>query len=89
MEPIKSIELVGLTPKAIDKMIEYQIKETAQANQLKELYQNNPIILSVSSITFFCIMVCKSFNENQQVMTEGLRTYTRITAFLIQVTEVI
>lgn len=85
MDPKKAVEVIGLTPKTIREMVDNQLSD--QAEKLHSILDDNQILLSVSSITFFCMMLCNSFKADDKFEdhTNRLKTYTRITAFLIQV----
>lgn len=84
---MRKCEVIGLTPETIKKMVDSKLQDKNKADRLKHILEENAILSSISSISFFCMMLCKSFHDDAEFEdhTKGAETYTRIMAFLIQV----
>ena len=74
---------MGLTR---DRVIEFVEKNVSskRVEEVRQALQNNPILMSVSSITFYCAALCKVLGRDD-VTTKDLRTYTQITAYIMEV----
>ena len=77
------VELMGLTRDSIDKFVERNVSLDRQVF-VKQTLENNPILLSVSSITFYCAALCQLLEKHGQ-LPESFTTYTQITAYIMQV----
>ena len=76
------IDVFGLVPENIMHFVELNVNLRRQS-VVKETLLRNPVLLSISSITFYCGALAKIFEEDENVDVSGLTTYTRITAFIL------
>ena len=76
-------ELMGLTRERVMEFVERNAHE-ARRKFIKETLNKNPILLSVSAITFYCAALCQVFGDLDGVPVK-LSTYTQITAYIMQV----
>ena len=77
------VELMGLTRGRVMEFVERNV-EPERKELVKKTLENNPILLSVSAITFYCAALCKVLGK-EGTINVTLRTYTRITAYIMQV----
>ena len=77
------IELMGLTRAGVDKFIEKNVEEKRK-DFVRQTLSNNPILMSVSSITFYCAALCELLVDGQMGDFQ-LTTYTQITAYIVKV----
>ena len=77
------IELMGLTQ---ERVMEFVDKYVAKIKRefVKKTLKNNPILLSVCAITFYCAALCELLIDEKVVPTE-LTTYSWITFRILQV----
>ena len=80
---LKLIELMGLTRDRVMKFVEKNTPEN-KIEFVKQTLNNNPVLMSVSAITFYCAALCKVLIDEDTV-PDKLTTYTRITAYIMQV----
>ena len=76
------VDVLGLTPEKVMQYVEQNICPERQ-HIVKETLSRNPILLSICSITFYCAAICKIIEEDEEIDSDMLSTYTRITAFII------
>ena len=79
----KKLELMGLTQDRVIKFVKQNVSKD-RIEEVRQALQNNPILMSVSSITFYCAALCKVLGRDD-VTTKDLRTYTQITAYIMEV----
>ena len=77
------IELMGLTRERVMEFIEKNVPKPRR-DFVRQTMLNNPVLLSVSSITFYCAALCELLVEDD-VVPEKFTTYTQITAHIMQV----
>ena len=77
------VELLGLTR---ERVIEFVDKNAAEEKRqiIKQTLIKNPILLSVSAITFYCAALCQVLGDLDGVPVK-LSTYTQITTYIMQV----
>lgn len=75
-------EIRGLSQKNIRDYIvkTYPKKQSAILEALK----GNPIVMSVCAITFYCTVISEVLNDDPTLSTQGIDTYTRLQAFILQ-----
>lgn len=59
-----------------------------KVDKVKEtIIEDNPILLSVCTITFFCMMVCRALVDGYKTINVGADfvSYTRITSLIFKV----
>ena len=74
---------MGLTRERVLEFVGKNVKEK-HVKMVKDTLTNNPILLSVSAITFYCSALCQVLQDEVGV-SDNLHTYTQITAFIIEV----
>ena len=79
---LRIIELMGLTRERVFEFVEKNAHEKSKF--VKQTLLKNPVLLSVSAITFYCAALCELLAD-EDVMLHKLRTYTQITAYILQV----
>ena len=77
------VELMGLTRERVMEFVDKNAPEERR-DFVKETLVANPILLSVSSITFYCAALCQILGA-VDVVAVKLKTYTQITAYIMQV----
>ena len=77
------VELMGLTR---ERVLEFVDKNTPDNRKdlVKQKLEHNPILMSVSAITFYCAALCYVLGVDD-VTAPRLTTYTMITAYIMQV----
>ena len=76
------IDVLGLVPEKVMQFVELNVRKARQ-EVVKDTLRQNPVLLSICSITFYCAALSKIFEEDEKVDVSGLTTYTRITAFIL------
>ena len=74
---------MGLTRELVMKFVERNVA-AERVEYVKKTLRDNPILLSVSAITYYCGALCRVL-EGTDLGTEDLGTYTQINAFIIEV----
>ena len=77
------VELMGLTRERVMEFVDKNAPEERR-DFVKQTLLENPILLSVSSITFYCAALCQIFGAVEGVAVKP-KTYTQITAYIMQV----
>ena len=76
------VDVLGLTPEKVMLFIEKNVTSEKQ-DVVKETLLRDPVLLSVCSITFYCACLCRVLQVNSEIKRSDLKTYSRITAFVI------
>ena len=74
---------MGLTRERVLEFVGKNVKPE-RVKIVKETLTNNPILLSVSAITFYCAALCQVLQDEVGI-TDTLTTYTQITAYILEV----
>ena len=76
---------MGLTRERVMQFVERNVlKERVEF--VKQTLEKNPILMSVSAITFYCAALCQVLgNVTEDTDDLKLSTYTQITAYIMQV----
>ena len=82
-EPLKVVELRGLTEEGILEYVYTNVKR-GRRDFVKDTLIKNQTLLSVSFIPFYCAALCELLGQEDPSPVD-LNTYTRITAFIFQV----
>ena len=77
------VELMGLTRKRVLEFVEKNVP-SERKEFVKQTLENNPTLLSVCAITFYCAALCELLLDTSDV-PDTLNTYTKITAYIMQV----
>ena len=77
------VELMGLTRERVMEFVDKNAPEERR-DFVKQTLLANPILLSVSSITFYCAALCQVLGAVDGAAV-NLKTYTQITAYIMQV----
>ena len=77
------VDVMGLTPENVMLFIEKNVTSEKQ-DIVKETLLKDPVLLSVCSITFYCASLCRVLQVNSDIKSSDLKTYSRITAFVIR-----
>lgn len=86
MKATKTIDVVGLTKEKVNEYINLHVSDENKTMVQNTIMLNNPILLSVCTITFCCMMLCRALDMNgHDDVDEDLYSYTRITAFIFKV----
>ena len=78
------IEVLGLTRDGVKEYIARNVREEKK-NQVLSNLENNPHLMSVCGITFYCAALCTVLQREISLSDHDLRTYTRITSFIVVV----
>lgn len=86
LPPQKSMDIVGLEKSKIKEYIDTHVSPENKTRVQNAIF-TNPIMLSVSTITFFCMMLCRALEDADGSISidQDLHTYTRITSFIFKV----
>ena len=82
-ENLMMVELMGLTRERVMVFVDKNAVK-GRSKFIKDTLIKNPILLSVSAITFYCAALCQVFGDLDGVPVK-LSTYTQITAYIMQV----
>ena len=74
-------EILGLTQKDVEKYVEQ--KHPQKAQYIMSVLNRNPMLMSVCGITFYCMAVSTLLSQGVEILEEDIKTYTRLTAFII------
>ena len=74
---------MGLTRERVMEFVDKNAPEDRR-EFVKQTLVKNPILLSVSAITFYCAALCQLLGD-EDAIPEKLVTYTQITAYIMQV----
>ena len=77
------VELMGLTSERVMEFVEKNVHDS-QVDNVKAKLTQNPILLSVCAITFYCAALCQVLADGGEIPVK-LITYTQITAYIMQV----
>ena len=75
------VEIIGLTQQDVVKYVEQ--KHPQKAQYIMSVLQRNPMLMSVCGITFYCMAVSTLLSQGVEILDEEVKTYTRLTAFII------
>ena len=75
------LEILGLTQKDVEKYVEQ--KHSQKAQHIISVLNRNPMLMSVCGITFYCMAVSTLLSQGVEILEEDVKTYTRLTAFII------
>ena len=81
------VELMGLTTERVMEFVGKNVPP-ARSEFVKQTLSNNPILLSVSAITFYCAALCQVLGDENAIPLK-LNTYTQITAYIMQVIRIV
>ena len=76
-----AFEILGLTQKQVKEYVEK--KHHKRAEYVMSIIHRNPLLMSVCGITFYCMAVSTLLSEGVEILDEEIKTYTRLTAFII------
>ena len=83
------VELVGLTRERVEDFVNKNVCEDRR-EFVQQTFKKNPILMSVSAITFYCAALCQVLQhmvDDEDHLLSKLTTYTQITAFIMQVSK--
>ena len=75
------VEILGLTQQDVVKYVEQ--KHPQKAQYIMSVLHRNPMLMSVCGITFYCMAVSTLLSQGVEILDEDVKTYTRLTAFII------
>ena len=75
------LEILGLAQKDVVKYVEQ--KHPKKAQHIMSVLKRNPMLMSVCGITFYCMAVSTLLSQGVEILDEEVKTYTRLTAFII------
>ena len=75
------LEILGLTQQDVVKYVEQ--KHPQKPQYIMSVLQRNPMLMSVCGITFYCMAVSTLLSQGVEILDEDVKTYTRLTAFII------
>ena len=75
------VEILGLTQQDVEKYVEQ--KHPQKAQYIMSVLHRNPMLMSVCGITFYCMAVSTLLSQGVEILDEEVKTYTRLTAFII------
>ena len=75
------LEIIGLTQQDVVKYVEQ--KHPQKPQYIMSVLQRNPMLMSVCGITFYCMAVSTLLSQGVEILDEDVKTYTRLTAFII------
>ena len=75
------VEILGLTQQDVVKYVEQ--KHPQKAQYIMSVLHRNPMLMSVCGITFYCMAVSTLLSQGVEILDEEVKTYTRLTAFII------
>ena len=76
-------DVLGFTTNKVMDFVGCNVEVSRQA-LVKHTLQSNTVLLSVSSIPFYCRAICRVLEQDASSEDTSLTTYTRITAYIIQ-----
>ena len=76
------VDVLGLTEERIMEFIDKNVK-SCRRDIVRDTLTENPVLLSVSFITFYCATLCRVLEVNSDIKGISFNTYTRIMAYLI------
>ena len=76
-----AFEILGLTQKQVKEYVEK--RHHTRAEYFMSVLYRNPLLMSVCGITFYCMAVSTLLSEGVEMFDEKIKTYTRLTAFII------
>ena len=76
------VELMGLSQRRVKEFVDKNVPNDRK-DFVKQTLEKNPILMSVSAITFYCAALCDVLSKDSHV--HKLTTYSRITAYIMQV----
>ena len=76
-----AFEILGLTQKQVKEYVEK--RHHTRAEYVMSVLYRNPLLMSVCGITFYCMAVSTLLSEGVEMFDEEIKTYTRLTAFII------
>ena len=76
-------DVLGFTTNKVMDFVRCNVETSRQA-LVKHTLQSNTVLLSVSSIPFYCRAICRVLEQDASSEDTSLTTYTRITAYIIQ-----
>ena len=77
------MQLVGLTRERVHEFVYKNVQENRRDFVWQTLVKN-PILMSISSITFYCAALCKILGDWKGKPVEST-TYSQITAYIMKV----
>lgn len=86
LKPDQKVDLVGLTEAKVKEYIELNV--SVNKSTVENIIRDNPILRSVCTITFFCMMLCRALEKpgGEINVDRDLHSYTRITSLIFKVT---
>ena len=83
MDYDRVFDVLGFTTNKVMDFVACNVEASRQA-LVKHTLQSNTVLLSVSSIPFYCRAICRVLEQDASSEDTSLTTYTRITAYIIQ-----
>ena len=83
-DSLRIVELMGLTQERVMEFVDTNAKPDRK-EFIKQTLNKNPILLSVSAITFYCAALCRFLGDDDEWLIPKLATYTQITAYIMLV----
>ena len=73
-------EILGLTSTRVTEYVEH--RHPNHVKNITSFLNKNPILLSVCSITFYCMLITRLLSEGVTILDEDIKTYTRLMSFI-------
>ena len=76
------IEVLGLTQEGVRNYVEKNTPPE-KAENIKKVLVQNPTLMSVCGITFYCMLICHLLSKDGALAHTPTNTYTRLLSFII------